>query len=179
MLRGKRSLQDRRWTLLLSIERLLTKTAVFFCVLLVTVQVVMTGEQARNYLSLVDRMEGEPIRSERDKDEYEPERFDILAAVNQYTPFRTHKRIRIHLVKPRVATSIKVVINGQVMGDFREGKCDVTLYPGDFLEIDARGFPEAAVLHVETLDKGLLSPVNGLIVETNGNNFALGKVKFK
>ena len=65
------------------------------------------------------------------------------------------------------------------MNDFRKGICKLTVYDGDYVEIDGTSLSTSTAFRIEVPDGGLLSPQNGLLVEGKKGIFPVGKIKFK
>lgn len=100
-------------------------------------------------------------------------------AVNYQNLFRKSKVILIHIVKQEKASNVYVLINGKKNGDFSNGISKITVYDGDYVEIDATSLKQPVRFIINVPGKDLVSPIDGLMIEGNNSILQIGKIKFK
>jgi len=144
-------------------------------------QLLLLKEEARPYLSKVDRMEGEDLASTI------PLYADIPLQITEETTvlksyqnlLRRRKTIMIKMITPSTASNAFLIVNGKRVDDFHKGECKLIIYDGDYVEIDARALTKPVQFVVNTSDQGVLFPKNGLILDGVSQSFIIGKIKFK
>lgn len=161
-------------------EPFLLRLAAACVIALVAVQVVLYHDAPRRYLSRVDKLEGDPVTWQT------PLVAEAPLVISEGSPvasrihlLRENRPIVIRIVQPSAAAEVYPVINGERAGDFRTGEAALTVYDGDYLEIDASRLSVAGRFVVSVPDGGLETPFDGLVIEGRGAAVPIGKVKFK
>ena len=167
-MRSSRKNKDKAW------EKCLIGTVAGFVVLLLVVQILMLNATPRRFLSLVDRLEGESITRQSLLAENQLMLVDQLP-VNRPATARVGKSIVIRMVTSKAQPGVYVTVNGQRSGNFAHGEVKLTVYDGDYVEIDASDCPEKLRFVVDVRDKAVRSPVNGLMLESTGGLLPVGK----
>lgn len=173
MPRKKIDLFDRWATIIL-------RLAVYCITILIVSQAALYLETPRRFLSQVDRLEGEPVSWQT------PLVAEVPHAASPATPalyslerLRPSREIVLRLVSPASDRDIYVLVNGSRQGDFAGGEIKLTVYDGDYLEVDAsrRTRPVRLIIHLP--GGGVDSPVDGTLLEGAGGLIPVGKVKLK
>lgn len=161
-------------------EPFLIRLAAACVTVLVAVQVLIFHDTPRSYLSRVDKLEGDPVTWQT------PLVAETPLVISEGSPvasriqmLRENRLVVIRIVQPAAAADVYPVVNGERVGDFKSGEADVTVYDGDYLEIDAGSLSASGRFVVTVPDGGLVSPLDGLVVEGRGATVPIGKVKFK
>lgn len=161
---------------------ILCRRSVFTCLtLLVICQFFLLKDSLRPYLSKVDQLEGENIAFNLPAYAGEPLKVSDKTET-AITPFRTLRESKIIVIKavsPSSSQMAYVRINGNVAGNFEKGELKITVYNGDYLEIDSTELQEPADFIVKVPNSGLIFPEDGAIVQTNQHLATIGLVKFK
>lgn len=162
-------------------EKWLIQTIIFLLLVLVAAQTLMLKKLPRQYMSRVDKMEGEQISFD----------LPLYASTNHLTiadrsvvskrlpSIREGRIIVIRQIKPASSTRAFITVNGELAADFRKGDVKLTVYDGDYVEIDASMLSEASQFIVNVPGAGLASPADGLVVECLGSITSVGKIKFR
>jgi hypothetical protein len=162
-------------------ETILYRLILIFVIALFISQVLLFKDGTRIYLSKVDRMEGEKITAAM------PLYADTPLKITEETPvvkgyqnlLRKSKVIFIHMVNPIEKPNIFMVVNGKRSDGFSKGNCKITVYDGDYVEIDATTLEQPVQFIINVPDNDLLSPADGLVVEGSKSILSIGKIKFK
>lgn len=161
-------------------EPLIIRLAAACVIALVAVQALIYHDTPRRYLSRVDKLEGDPVTWQT------PLVAEAPLVISEGSPvasrihmLRENRLVVIRIVHPAAAADVYPLVNGERAGDFKSGEASVTVYDGDYLEIDASRLPAAGRFVVTVPDGGLVSPLDGLVVEGRGAAVPIGKVKFK
>lgn len=161
-------------------EPLLVRLALGCLAVLVAAQVLLYAETPRRYLSRVDRLEGEPVTWQTPLVAEAPlvisEGSPVAGPFSRLRPGRT---VVIRMVRPPAHPEVFVSVNGARAGDFAGGEARLTVYDGDYVEIDAGRLAAPGRFVVDVAGGGLESPTDGMVVEGRGAGLAVGKVKFK
>lgn len=161
-------------------EPFLIRLAAACVIALVAVQVLIYHDTPRRYLSLVDKLEGEPVTWQTPLVAEAPLIISEGSAVaSRIQMLRENRLVVIRIVQPAAAADVYPIVNGERVGDFKSGEVAVTVFDGDYLEIDASRLPTAGRFVVAVPGGGLVSPLDGLLVEGRGAAVPIGKVKFK
>ncbi len=173
-------MKKSKWRWVILGESILLHLSIFCFSLLLVSQVLLFKEGTRIYLSKVDKLEGEHISLETPFYAGTPVNIsDNTVVTNHLQALRPSKVIIIRMIKPAGSQYIFVTVNGQMIGDFRHGDIKLTVYDGDYVEIDATLVTESAQFVIHVPGTGLISPVDGLVLECNGTVASVGKIKFK
>lgn len=160
---------DRLYVWAERLERWLARGVAVSILALVGVQALMTNDPARGYLSAVERLEGRRIDVAAAPDG------DPLRAVTAAVG-RDAGRVVIHLINRESAPRAFVRVNGTPLASFGQPRVEVSVRPGDFLEIDGSADPAPLLFRVTAVDRRLLSPELGREVMTRGDVQPLGRV---
>lgn len=160
-------------------EVILFKLAIFFIGLLVFTQALLFGDHVRPYLSRVDQFEGTQILFQLPLYAAKPLQISDTAEAGRLESLRNSKVIIIRMISPANNHQVFVTVNGKVIDDFRKGSMKLTVYDGDYVEIDARRQSAAVQFVVNVPGASLLAPPDGLALEGGGAMLPVGRVKFK
>jgi hypothetical protein len=162
-------------------EAILLRLIVICVTTLLISQLLLFKEGTRIYLSKVDKMEGERITATMPLYADAPLQITEETTVikNYQNLLRKSKVILIQIVKPSEHAAIYVLVNGKRVDDFTKGSSKITVYDGDYLEIDATELDQPVQFIVKIPEKDLLSPLDGLVVEGSKSILPIGKIKFK
>lgn len=162
-------------------EPLIVRLAAVCVAVLLLAQALLYNDAPRRYLSRVDRLEGDAVTWQTPLVASPPLVISEGSPVaNRRHLLRDSREIVVRMVSPAAAAAdVYVVVNGERAGNFGSGEVTVTVYDGDYLEIDAGRLPSAGRFVVAVPGGGLDSPPNGVIVEGRGSALPVGKVKFK
>lgn len=170
----------KKYNPFVSWEPFLIRLAAACVIALVAVQVLIYHDTPRRYLSRVDKLEGDPVTWQTPLVAEAPLVISEGSPVaNRIQMLRENRLIIIRIVQPAAAADVYPVVNGERAGDFKNGEAAITVYDGDYLEIDASRLPAAGRFVVTVPGGGLVSPLDGLVVEGRGAAVPIGKVKFK
>lgn len=161
-------------------EPLLVRLAATCVAVLLLAQVLLYHDTPRRYLSRVDKLEGEAVTWQTPLVASAPLVISEGSPVaNRHHILRDSRNVVVRMISPVGAADVYAVVNGERVGSFGGGEVVVTVYDGDYLEIDASRLPSAGRFVVAVPDGDLVSPPNGVIVEGRGATLPVGKVKFK
>lgn len=171
----------------LMIDNLLIRLATIAVILLLAAQALLLNEDTRKYLSLVDKLEGEQITSPAtmyaaDISGAEPNK--TMTIVNKVIAksirtLRSGKDITIRMITPSATSDAELTINGEIVANFAAEKVKVTVYDGDYVEIDVSKLKVPAQFIIDTHKGNMLMPLDGILLEGQGNIITIGKVIFK
>jgi hypothetical protein len=157
----RRSIFDRmeRW------EKGLQIFLVILFSLMVILQVVMTKEPFRFYLSFAERMEGIPW----------PQGSSMVTqpageAVGE---------IKIELCNYFILPQAAVYVNGKKTAGFEEREVLLTVRPGDEIILDGTAYPYPLTFQVCAVSSGVSWPPINYQVTTDKSRVSLGKVKME
>ena len=162
-------------------EKLLFRLIIICVATLLVSQMLLLKEGTRIYLSKVDKMEGELIASANPLQTDTPlQILEETTAVKSYQNlFRKNKVILIRMATQEKEPNVYVLVNGKKADNFSNGNSKLTVYDGDYVEIDARSLKHPVRFIINVPDKDVLSPIDGLMVEGNKSILQIGKIKFK
>ncbi len=174
MTRRKQDNPFDRW------EPLLIRLATVCVAVLLITQALAYHDGPRRYLSRVDRLEGDPVTWQTPLVAGAPIVVsEGLPVAHRRQLLREGRDVVIRMVSPPSSGVVFAVVNGERVGDFGGGEVAVTVYEGDYLEIDASRLSVAARFVVAVPGGGLASPPHGTVVEGRSAVVSVGKVKFK
>lgn len=160
-------------------EKPLFYLAVMCLIVLFLSQALLLKETARHYLSWVDRLEGDPIYLQTPVAGGDPVTvIDHSPVANPVAVQREHRIILVRMLVPAKSGEVFVLVNGGRAGDLGQGELSLTVYEGDYLEIDARRLNEAGRFVISISEPGVVSPRDGLLLEGKEQVIPVGKVKF-
>lgn len=160
-------------------EDLLLRLSVLLIGVLVISQALLFKDNVRPYLSRVDRFEGVQISFQMPQYASVPLKISESTETGRLQSLRNSKVLIIRMIRPVSDGNIFVTVNGKVMDDFRKGEVKLSVYEGDYVEIDAGMQKETAQFIVNIPSNSLSSPIDGLALESKGGIIPIGKVKFK
>lgn len=168
-------------SLLNRLERYLLKLAIICVVALVSIQMMMLHDGVRHLFSQTDHLEGQPLFA-RQEDSAEPSWYSAvesrLSAASLFTNRRKSKSVILQMIKPKASDKVWVTVNGEKVNDFRYGETSITVYEGDYLEINSDGLNSPSQFIVKVPQHDIVTPADGSIVEGTGKIVTIGKVKF-
>jgi hypothetical protein len=157
------------------------KCVLISLMLLSICQFVLLKDSFRFYLSKVDQIEGESIGFNLPAYSGEPLKVSNKTET-AITPFRTLRESKILIIKmiaPSSSQAVYARMNGNIIGDFAKGELKLTVFNGDYLEIDAAQLQQPAKFILNVPNSGLAFPEDGTIVQTNKDLVSIGIIKFK
>lgn len=162
-------------------EVILMRLIIICITTLLVSQLLLFKEGTRIYLSKVDKMEGERITATMPLYADAPLQIteETTVVKNYQNLLRKSKVILIHIVKPPEHANIYVIVNGKRVDDFNKGSSKITVYDGDYLEIDTTELDQPVQFIIKIPEKDLLSPLDGLVVEGSKSLLPIGKIKFR
>jgi len=162
------------------VEEVLVRLIIVFMSTLLLSQLLLLKEGTRIYLSKVDKMEGEDLSFTIPLYADTPLQItDQITVLKSYQNLlRRSKTIEIKNVTRAYCANAFIVINGKKIADLSKGNSQITVYDGDYIEIDVTAVDIPVQFVIKTADKGLLSPQDGLVVEGAKTILAVGKIKF-
>lgn len=163
-------------------EHIILRLTVCCLILLAATQAMFLFEIPRHFLSQVDRLEGEAVSWQT------PLAVEVPLAAGPEAPaapasyrrdrLRSGREIVLRIVQPPADREAYLLVNGRRQGDFAAGELSLTVYDGDYLEIDAGQRTTPVRLIVRQPDGGLDTPVDGSVIEGVGL-IPVGKVNLK
>ncbi|WP_378955522.1 hypothetical protein [Pelosinus sp. sgz500959] len=169
----------KKW--IIDVEGVLIYLLSLCMIVLLLSQILLLKEGTRFYLSKVDQMEGESLSL--DMPLYADTPLQITEETTVGTDYqhllRKSKVIVIKMIKGSNGSAIFILVNGKKVDDFRKNNSKLTVYDGDYVEIDGRSSSQPLQFVINIPDQGFLSPPNGLILEGENQIFTIGKIKFK
>lgn len=160
-------------------EKPLLYLAALCVVFLFLTQAMLVKDQTRRYLSVVDRLEGESIvlgTPAAGGDQVTVT--DHFPVANLLATQRQHKVFLVRMLIPARSSEVFVLVNGSRAGDFQKGELALTVYEGDYLEIDAQMLSVSGRFVLKVQEAGVVSPEDGLLLEGKGQVIPIGMVKF-
>ena len=155
---------------------------IFMCIIILIIsQILLLKEGTRLYLSNVDKMEGEDLTRSMPLYADTPRQIteEITVLRNYQNLLRSSKVIMIKMINAPSNPNVFILVNGKKIDDFAKGDSKLTVYDGDYVEIDASRISQTVQFVIKVPDKGLISPQDGSIIEGSKAVFAVGKIKFK
>jgi hypothetical protein len=169
-------------SLLNKLERCLVKLVISCIVVLVSIQIIMLHEDLRHLFSQIDHVEGQPLFARQGHDG-EPLWYTVIekrfTAASLLTNQRKSESVILRMIKPKSSDKAWVTVNGEKAGDFRYGETSVTVYEGDYLEINCDGLNSPTQFIVTVPQQDLVTPSDGIVLEGTASVITVGKVKFK
>lgn len=161
------------------------KGLVYLVITCVTVmllsQLVLLQEKTRPYLSKVDKMEGVDLASTMLLPTATP-----LQITEETTVLKDYQKLlrrsKVIIIKSMTRSNyphVFIIVNGKRMQDMGNGISKITVYNGDYVEIDGTSLQQQENFLIEVPDKKIITPVDGLIVTGIKGIFPIGKIKFK
>jgi len=168
-----------RWTK--RIDGVLSYVVAIFVGIMLLAQLLLLKEGTRLYLSKVDKLEGEDLTATMHlyADTPLPMTEETTVVKNYQNLLRSRKVIVIKMMNNPQNANVFVMVNGTKIDNFGAGDCKLTVYDGDYVEIDGTSLSEAVTFLIEVPDEGLLSPQDGLRIKGVKGIFPVGKIKFK
>lgn len=170
-------------TILAKLDRLEKKLKYIIltgAILLLCIQIAFFYEGTRSYLSRVDRMEGEKISLEFAQYANNPLQISDKTVISKRTPaIRESRVLVIRMVQSTADTRVYATINGEKAGDFGRGDVKLTVYDGDYVEINCNALQTRVSFIVSIMGSGVVSPMDGLMIENREGIATVGKIKFK
>lgn len=168
-----------KWTK--RVEDALMRLIMFFITALLVSQILLLKEGTRLYLSKVDKMEGENLTMTMPLYADTPlqitEEMTVLKSYQKL--LRKSEVILIKMIKNSNDPNVFIMVNGKKVTDFSKGTdSKLTVYDGDYVEIDATALSRPIQFVIKVPEKGLLSPQDGLVVEGAKIMIPVGKIKF-
>lgn len=149
-------------------------------IVLVLSQALLLKENPRRYLSWVDKIEGDPVSMQTPVAAGSPMIItENLTVVNRPNTSREHKTVIICMLRPAFNREVYILVNGNRSADLSNGDAQISVYEGDYIELDATRLKEQGQFIVKVGEPGVVSPQNGLVCEGKACLIPVGKVIFK
>ena len=163
------------------IDDILMRLIIIFITVLMLSQILLLKEGTRIYLSKVDKMEGEDLTSAMPLYADTPLQItEETTVLKNYQKLLRHSEIIIiKMIKASDDPTVFVIVNGKKVADFGKGDSKITVYDGDYVEIDATSLNSPVQFIIKVPSNGLISPQDGMVVEGAKMISAVGKIKFK
>lgn len=173
-------MERSNWRWIHKRDRLLLYLTSVCLSLLLFSQIILLFQTGRVRLSRIDRLEGQQISLDIPPYSDEPVKMiDSQTVINPLHFFRSSQVLIIRMINPAHHHGVVATINGKAAEAFYKGEVRLTVYDGDYVEIDATSLKQPAQYVVHVPGSKVLSPINGLILESRGTITPVGKVKFK
>jgi len=167
---------------ILRVDDVLRRLIIICITVLVLSQILLLKEGTRLYLSKVDKMEGEDLTSAMPLYADTPLQITEETTVikNYQKLLRKSQVIVIKMINDSNNPNVFIMVNGKKIADFGKGDdSKITVYDGDYVEIDATALSRPVQFVIKVPGNGLLSPQDGLVMEGGKTIIAVGKIKFK
>ncbi|OCL26062.1 hypothetical protein U472_08570 [Orenia metallireducens] len=152
------------------VERLVLTTIIIGFVILVGVQMILTNPNFKD--SLIAKIPKiEHILAFGQREDFKEKAQAVFSTVNQ------KDYVVISLQNKASYPDAKVIINGQVIGDFGRGYIKVNIEAGDYLTIDTRGIGAGLWFEVTGISNGVESFKIGQQFWVKDELKTLGKVE--
>jgi len=162
-------------------EDILIRLIIICTTVLFLAQLLLLKEGTRLYLSKVDKMEGEDLSAAMpfyaDNPMQIKEENPVLKSYQNL--LRKSEVIVIKMITNVDHSNVLIIVNGKIISDFNKGDNKLTVYDGDYVEIDATALSRPAQFIIKVPSNGVLSPQDGLVVEGAKTMIAVGKIKFR
>jgi len=162
----RRSTDERIISFIEGLEKLLLKLVVLGVLLLIVVQIFMTGDSFRYYLSGTERMEGRPI----------PVGVEAAATADKVHPMTT---ITFKLRDFAAAPKVDLKVNGRAVAKFKNGEVTVAVDDGDLIELDGGFYTHQLVFAVKATSGPVSYPKIGQEFVVQHGVTAVGRVKIE
>ena len=167
---------------ILRVDDVLIRLIIICITVLMLSQILLLKEGTRLYLSKVDKMEGEDLTMAMPLYADTPLQITEETTVlkNYQKLLRRSQVIVIKMINDSNNPNIFIMVNGKKIADFGKGDdSKITVYDGDYVEIDATLLSRPVQFVIKVPEDGLLSPQDGLVMEGGKTIIAVGKIKFK
>lgn len=153
----------------------LLKASIYCIFFLFLSQCFLFYDQTRNYLSQVDKIEGERIVLEAPLAGK-----DTPIVITATHPQREEDKTGIFTIYMQdfASQQVFVMINGQKTGNFKTGELRITASEGDLIQIDATQVKETIQYTVDLSKTKVRFTEDHTFFASEGNIISLGKVKF-
>lgn len=144
-------------------------------------QLALTQVTARQYLSYVDRLEGQRIQGEQANYAEKPLeiREKTVTALPDIGGSGDTRLLKIFLIDPLPQDAARVLVNRQNVLPFVRGEVSISVHEGDVLEVDGSGAGRLLKFRILAPHNDIEVPASESMAETKGNTAALGEVRFK
>lgn len=148
---------------------------------LLCIQFALTQMPARQYLSYVDKLEGQRIQGEQANYAEGPLeiREKTVTAKPDTNKSGEIRSLIIYLIDPLPQDGATVLVNRQNVLPFTQGEVNLNIQEGDLLEIDGSSAEKSLKFRIFAPNNDIEIPASDSIVETKGNKVILGEVRFK
>ncbi|HEY3314685.1 MAG TPA: hypothetical protein VGL40_05305 [Bacillota bacterium] len=158
------------------VEGSLLRVTIALCVLLVVAQTFLARDEARRYLSYVDRLEGVSLDVAL-ADEGVAGAVGARSSVAK--PSLQGPWLVLRLEGRNSADSAVVLVNGQPVARFSRAEVTIPVKDGDLLEIDGASYRSELRFRVSRASSGVTEPVIGTEVICRRDIALMGRVKTK
>ncbi len=150
-----------------SLDRFAFRFAAVSLALLFVSQALLLNPSIRRAVSLVDRLEGEPLTVAR---RIEPEPKPSAPRLSGSFTIQ---------MENNVSKAAVLLLNGQEIATFEKGLVTVEVRSGDLIEIDGGQAAREMRFKVTQASKGMLAPFPGQVVTTKGTIEILARVRIQ
>ncbi|MDP2857959.1 MAG: hypothetical protein Q8P50_08285 [Bacillota bacterium] len=150
-----------------ALDKFLLRFAAISLALLFASQALLLNPSIRRMVSLVDRLEGEPLAVARRIDPEPKPPLPRLAGT-----------FTIQLENSTGRTAV-LLLNGEEVATFEKGIVTVEVRSGDLVEVDGGLFAREMRFRVTQASKGMVAPFSGQLLTTKGTIEILARVKIQ
>ncbi|UNC92485.1 hypothetical protein [Candidatus Contubernalis alkaliaceticus] len=151
-------------------EFYLFRAALSLLVLLIVTQVVMSNENVRSFLSLVDQREGIPL------EDYEEDQPVVSPSNTIGSDVEYFMLLAAEAESEASLEDLKVIINNEKEYSFQDNQVEIKVYSGDVIEIDGSSYSFPVRVMVSDASEDLTSTLSQAFVITYGTIELLGWV---
>ena len=159
-------------------ERWLVRFVILGLVALVVVQALMTQDPFRFYLSFAERLDGKKLEN------IEPSQ-TTLAPIELDNPEQTTEKkntsdfVTLEITDFSSLQKANILLNGQIIADFREKWVTVPVRTGDILAIDGSFYRQPFTVIVRKVSPHLQYPKVNQVIKIEQNLVQIGEIKDK
>lgn len=150
-------------------EHFLFRAALSLLVLLIVTQVVMSNENVRYFLSMVDQREGVPLE---DYEENQP----VISPSNTIGSDEEYFVLLAAQAEASSLEDLKVIINNEKVYSFLDNQARINVHLGDVIEIDGSSYGFPVKVMVSDVSEALAPTLSQAFVITYGTIELLGWV---
>jgi hypothetical protein len=141
-----------------SFEKILFSLFILSFLLLVTAQITLSSPNLRSLVAVDSRYEGTPLKTE----EFLYNQGEVI----------------IELVKPKTDSSIKILLNGEVVSDFYDLQVTLDVLDGDVIEIDASNVKNEVEVRIADVSNNINRKYIGKSVSVKASIKILSQILF-
>lgn len=147
------------------LERWLIRFVTVSLVALVVTQALMTQDPFRFYLSFAERLDGQKLE---ESNQLQP----VLA------PDKEMGSITLELTNFSAMEKAVILVNGQVVADFREKRVTIPVNSGDTLEVDGSFYQYPLAILIQDVSNNVGYPKENQVIKVEQSRVNLGRITF-